>query len=379
MDSRCLHCGNRGGRGRFCDHCGTPLLKPCPLCARPTRVGARFCCGCGSPLLPGENGPAQPSPRKGSPLEGGFLRVSRPNRIFEKIRDDIQYTFGGPFPQSYCPFCGKRNPSFEATFRCRFCWEMFLCRSHQVGRDLACPVCAESLEEVEAARHLRRLGVEPPPGSYPELGWEEASIGPAPAAGEDPEEMVLVPAGEFLMGDDRRPTHVEAFYIDRYPVTNAQFLRFDPSHVFPPERAAYPATRWISWYRARAYARWRGKRLPSEAEWEKAARGTDGRLFPWGDRFDPQCCNTKEGGVLGYTAVDRYPRGISPYGCYDMVGNVLEWTADWFDETYSHRVVKGGSWDDFDYVARCSNRLAYAHFYRMTMIIGFRCARSVQP
>ncbi|MBI2877467.1 MAG: SUMF1/EgtB/PvdO family nonheme iron enzyme [Candidatus Tectomicrobia bacterium] len=328
--------------------------------------------------MPGEKAPASSSARKLSPTEGGFLRVSRPNPIFERVRDEIQYTFGGPFPQSFCPLCGRRNASFEATFRCRLCWEMFLCRGHQVGKEFICPVCAGSREEVEAARRLRQLEVEPPAGTYTEFGGEAVILGePLSAEEEAEEEMVLVPAGEFLMGDDRRPVYVEAFYIDRYPVTNLQFRRFDPSHLFSPERAAYPATRWVSWYRARAYARWRGKRLPTEAEWEKAARGTDGRLFPWGNEFDPQCCNTKEGGVLGYTPVDRYPRGQSPYGCRDMAGNVMEWTADWFDETRSHRVVKGGSWDDFDYVTRCSNRQAYEHFYRMTMIIGFRCVRSL--
>jgi len=209
------------------------------------------------------------------------------------------------------------------------------------------------------------------------------SVGSAPAeesrvAPQDPdpwEEMVFIPGGIFLMGDEKREVYVGPYWIDKFPVTNARYKKFDPSHRYPPERANYPMVT-LSWYAANQYARWAGKRLPTEEEWEKAARGTDGRIWPWGDEFDPTKCNTKESGILDYTPVDRYEAGKSPYGCYDMAGNVLEWTASWFDAEKNFKVVKGGSWENYDYIARAAHRMGYDPFTRMSLIIGFRCARS---
>lgn len=156
--------------------------------------------------------------------------------------------------------------------------------------------------------------------------------------------MVYVPEGDFLMGDERRRVWVKAFYMDPFPVTNAQYQVFDPSHSFPPERARCPVSVGLSWFHAKAYALWAGKRLATEEEWEKAARGVDGRIFPWGNEYDPSKCNTVEGELLNPTPMDRYPEGKSPYGCYDMVGNVWEWTDTWYDEERNLRVVKGGSY-----------------------------------
>ncbi|MCA9795358.1 MAG: SUMF1/EgtB/PvdO family nonheme iron enzyme, partial [Candidatus Eremiobacteraeota bacterium] len=167
-----------------------------------------------------------------------------------------------------------------------------------------------------------------------------------------PERMVRVTAGEFLMGStvankearklalrpDQRPAiesepelaqiWLAEFYLDRHPVTNAEFAEFRPEHVhrFRPEHTDHPAV-FVSWYDAVAYAEWLGKRLPSEAEWEKAARGCDGRLFPWGDRFESHRLNSAEGGRQATSAVGSFPNGVSPFGCQDMVGNVWEWTA----------------------------------------------------
>lgn len=161
--------------------------------------------------------------------------------------------------------------------------------------------------------------------------------------------MVLIPAGEFLMGTDferadaqDRPQHkvtLPAYWVDKYPVTNAQYAKFvaATSHR-PPSNwkngkvaqgdLLRPVT-LISWYDATAYAKWAGKRLPTEAEFEKAGRGTDARRWPWGNKMEPERLNTYYN-VGSTTDVTAYPNGASPYGVMDMAGNVDEWTADDF-------------------------------------------------
>lgn len=161
--------------------------------------------------------------------------------------------------------------------------------------------------------------------------------------------MVKVPAGAFAMGTDSeradpqdRPQHkvsLPTYWIDKYLVTNAQYARFvvATNHRPPlnwkdgriPKGEERRPVTMVSWYDARAYAKWAGKRLPTEAEWEKAARGTDGRRWPWGDKMDPKRLNTYYN-VGAATNVDAYPDGASPYGALDMAGNVDEWTADDF-------------------------------------------------
>ena len=147
-----------------------------------------------------------------------------------------------------------------------------------------------------------------------------------------PEGMVYVPAGNFIMGSkygdpDERPmqiTETGAFFIDKYELSNAEYAKFDPDFVIPEGKEGRAVI--VTWSQANAYAKWAGKRLPTEKEWEKAARGTDGRTFPWGESYD----NT-------YVVWDRtLSRGgsiaqpESPYGCYDMAGSVWEWTSDWY-------------------------------------------------
>jgi formylglycine-generating enzyme required for sulfatase activity len=168
-------------------------------------------------------------------------------------------------------------------------------------------------------------------------------------------QMILIPAGEFLMGSDpekdkdardrEQPQHkldLPDYYHARTPVTNAQYLAFvqqtnhrQPKHWEkgePPSGKEDHPVVYVSWHDAVAYCRWltqvtgRPYRLPTEAEWEKGARGTDGRIYPWGDEWDPARCNTDESGKGDTTPVGAYPRGASPYGLLDMVGNVWEWT-----------------------------------------------------
>ena len=195
-----------------------------------------------------------------------------------------------------------------------------------------------------------------------------------------PAEMILIPAGEFIMGSPegegdanehpQHPVFLNAFYIDKYEVTNALYKQFMSAtgHIAPLfwddeeyNHPNQPVVR-VTWHDAVAYAEWAGKRLPTEAEWEKAARGTDGRIYPWGNEWDSSKCNS---GVSGdgyeYTApVGSFPAGASPYGVMDMAGNVWEWCADWYDKDYyssqssqqnpkgpdsgTYRVLRGGSW-----------------------------------
>jgi formylglycine-generating enzyme required for sulfatase activity len=225
--------------------------------------------------------------------------------------------------------------------------------------------------------------------------------------------LVFVPAGEFTMGSDdggsdERPAHtvyLDAFAIDRTEVTNAQYARCvqagacrppDPSrsstradYFADPRYADYPVI-YVSWDDARAYCAWAGRRLPTEAEWEKAARGTDGRTYPWGDEWDASKANTDEAGPGDTTPVGAYPQGASPYGALDMAGNVWEWVADWYGANYyrespgenplgpasgAYRVVRGGSWNNYQWLARAAIRGRNTPGNRDDDV-GFRCARS---
>lgn len=234
--------------------------------------------------------------------------------------------------------------------------------------------------------------------------------------------MVLVPAGEFLMGSKglsgiEEPIHqvyLDSFYIDKFEVTFEQYARFlneegnqfeglanwieanDPDlHVHEiegvwqvdPGFENFPMNE-MTWYGARAYCAWRDARLPTEAEWEKAARGTDGRLYPWGDEADCSKANFK-GCNTGAVPVDAYPEGVSPYGAFNMAGNIMEWVNDWFDETYyanspyenppgpengTHRVFRGGAFINGAHHIRTTYR--WPKLPVLTYVAtGFRCAR----
>ena len=197
----------------------------------------------------------------------------------------------------------------------------------------------------------------------------------------------LIPAGAFPMGNPPAPTEVEAFYMDRVPVTQAAYRVFVEAagHRQPDlwERRGYPADRadhpvvTVSFEDAQAYAAWRGARLPTEAEWEKAARGTDGRTYPWGNAFTPENLNTSEGKTEGTHPVTAHPGGLSPYGVLDLAGNVWEWTTTFYREGEEWRVVKGGAWD---FKGRDDARAFSRAYFRPAVrsgAIGFRCALSL--
>ncbi len=255
--------------------------------------------------------------------------------------------------------------------------------------------------------------------------------------------LVYVPAGEFWMGStdgdwgagaNEKPQHrvyLDGYWIGRTEVTNAQYGQFvdaggysqreywtDEGWQWKESQGSSGPSLWtdavrgqadypvagVSWYEAAAYARWAGARLPSEAEWEKAARGTDGRTYPWGNSFDGTRLNycdkmctydwkdyaVNDGYV--YTApVGHYEGGASPYGALDMAGNVWEWAADWYGETYytaspqrnpggpgsgSYRVLRGGSCFLDAAVVRCAYRWWINPDHRSYYLgVGFRVAR----
>ncbi len=225
-----------------------------------------------------------------------------------------------------------------------------------------------------------------------------------------PEDMVLVPAGEFIMGNnndfydndnDEMPRHVvnlPSFYINKYPVTNYQYKKFvdatghktprywGKSGKFSPEKANHPVV-GISFPDAQAYAAWKGKRLPTEEEWEKAARSTDARRWPWGNLFDYSKANV---GTKGTTPVGSFPEGKTIYGAYDMSGNVWEWVDSWYElypgisENKSveqllgkkNKVVRGGSFASDIGSARCADR-GVKKIKDSGTTLGFRCARDV--
>ena len=287
-----------------------------------------------------------------------------------------------------------------------------------------------------------------------------------------PEGMVLIPEGLFLMGSTKqdidklleldrnietvrldneipqREVFMSAYLIDKYPVTNAEYKKFIESDGYG-QKVFWSDAGWqyisqshplengdtdvilngegdcpavnVSWYEAEAFAKWAEKRLPTEAEWEKAARGTGGRMYPWGNTFEKINLNCSESKNEKPAPVTKYPQGQSPYGCFDMAGNVWEWTADWYDSQYygsapekdpqgpkdaeadpyygqpeevgvsvydlepstgsktlsGCKVLRGGSWSGAGIVhVRCANRDYDEPIYKNDTM-GFRCAKSL--
>ncbi len=238
--------------------------------------------------------------------------------------------------------------------------------------------------------------------------------------------METIPAGSFKMGTDRfraddqdKPMHqvtTAAYRMDKYPVTNAQYARFvaqsghRPPSAWPkghiPQGEVLNPVTLVSWYDAISYCTWAGKHLPTEIEWEKAARGTDGRRWPWGNMMDAAYLNTYYS--VGHAGrVDQYPQGASPYGAMDMAGNVYEWVADDFapytgsradtdlfkvkvpkvlsaqdrskktvdlviDDELRYKVLRGGSWNSDPFSTTTYHR-NYESPNKASDFIGFRC------
>jgi eukaryotic-like serine/threonine-protein kinase len=279
----------------------------------------------------------------------------------------------------------------------------------------------------------------------PVVNTEVPGMGSTRVSETDGMTLVFVPNGDFMMGSDNglaneKPVHIvflDSYWIDQTEVTNAMFETFvdqtsyqtdaekkGSSYVYYPDTGKTDTTQganWqhpmgpdsslsdlgehpvvhVSWNDAQAYCEWAGRRLPTEAEWEKAARGTDGRTFPWGDDFDGTRLNSADvnlgagrgnsnfdDGFQLTSPVGNYPSGASLYGAWDMTGNVWEWVNDWVDEAYyqsspsenpggptsgEYRIVRGGSWHDPEDGQRAAYR-GWAGPTDTDITLGFRCA-----
>lgn len=233
--------------------------------------------------------------------------------------------------------------------------------------------------------------------------------------GDDRREMILIPEGVFTRGSDsggfdekpQQEIYLDAFWVDKYEVSVEDYNVFrraanyvEPSVPFFQgdynilKTPNFPVV-GVSWYDAVNYCTWAGKRLLREAEWEKAARGTHGLVYPWGNRVLPKRANISgtADGFKYMAPVGSFPMGRSVYGVYDMAGNASEWVEDWYDQFYyqkspiinpegtaksKNRVFRGGSWDARKVDIRAAKRFA-ASSGRKDSIVGFRCGKSVEP
>ena len=294
----------------------------------------------------------------------------------------------------------------------------------------ATPTVAPTFTATSAATSTSTPTQTPSPSTGTETPTPTPTVTPTatPRPATGPSGMVWIPAGEFLMGSNpdhvqqaaewckcgvrqfedelyMRQVQVQGFYIDKYEVTNRQFQAFADAigyrtdaekkneartwrTEFTAGKESHPVV-WMSWNDAQAYCEWAGKRLPTEAEWEKAARGDDARLWPWGNDWDNRRLNAGEGGRKTTTPVGSFANGASPYGVMDMAGNVWEWVNDWYGAAYyqsgadsdpkgpaggEDRVLRGGGFNNGLHDVRVANRhkggqSGYAPDH------GIRCAR----
>ena len=257
----------------------------------------------------------------------------------------------------------------------------------------------------------------------------EKAPGPLPptmVSEVDGKTMMMIPAGEFIMGTNRtdpenthlkigtvkplykdqhpeHKVHVDAFYIDQYEVTNREYKKFIDATLFPElpghwEKGTFsegkgelPVTN-VTWREAFTYALWAGKRLPTEPQWEKAARGAEGRLFPWGDEYQKGWANVGIDGAKALASGGSYPKDVSPHNVFDMAGNVMEWTSSWY-QPYPGNTYKFKKFGEEFKVLRGNGFQKGGHYfleaYRYTFYrteakldeyfenVGFRCVISI--
>jgi len=302
-----------------------------------------------------------------------------------------------------CASCHKDadTPAFKKamTTGCAEC--------HESNKAKAIRVAENGFADIEHKAAATSQAQSKGPGVDMPMLYDETKIG------KEPNPMVKVPQGEFTMGSNNRlpdegPEHkvtLKSYWIDKYEVTNLQYKQFidatkrrSPDHfrsrTFPQGKGDHPVV-YVTWHDAKAYCEWAGKRLPTDAEWEKAARGTDGRWFPWGNDFDINKVNSPVRWQnlklpAGTTPAGSFPEGASPYGAHDLSGNAWEWVDSWYtqypgnttpSENYGeqYKQLKGGSWYDCSYYQCGISAPVFNRSYFNPTVkndsFGFRCAK----
>ena len=439
VPGKCPGCGVENSSGaKFCNSCGNAL-------------GGGISAGGGVNL--GDTGMIKDSTissttnidnteYKGAPAVGG-------SQILNIGTESSRETKTG----EYCPICGV--VAKDNYFRCKGCGRNYICREHQDKSKYVCEECLDATQREEAQKveqerqeeeqkvEQERQNAEDEKMEKAEEYFKEAEVlldkdkqsdamelfhktlelnpehrearerlesNPQVTVNDkDGSEMIPIFAGEFLMGTNDydeekveydKPQHkvtLGAYHIGKYPVTVAQYKAFCkrtrrkmPKKPYWGWKDNHPVVN-VSWDDAAAYCEWAGGRLPTEAEWEKAARGTDGRTYPWGEDV-PNSDYANYNDMAGETtSVERYSQGASPYGVLGMAGNVWEWCSDWFDEGYyedspkcnpkgpsggSYRVFRGGSWGDMPGHLRASLRSGQSPDVRGNSV-GFRFAKTL--
>lgn len=348
-------------------------------------------------------------------VTAGYSPVEQYGQEATDVRTDI-YALGATMytllttlrpPESVARVSGAPlPPPSELNQQVSQATERVILRAMEIRSADRFPSANEMLQALRKAAALRATGglASPQPPPRPPTGPLQPTLdgGPAAAPLSRPRvanpprtshksavrmEWVQIPAGAFLFGEERRKLSLPAFEMARYPVTNQQYKLFldanpgypAPAHwkgrSFPVGKGRHPVV-GVSYYNALDFCKWLEARLPSEAEWEKAARGAKGLRLPWGEDWqDGKFCNSWDAQVKGTTPVDRYPLGASPYGVMDLLGNTWEWTTTEYQGPHIH-VVKGGSWRTF-------SGFAIATIMRDSLTlgdsrddVGFRCVRS---
>lgn len=389
MKAKCPHCGLVNFPDAVkCRRCKKDLPLLCPECFSVRALEAQFCSSCGC-IFDKEQVDASAYKSKSS-----SQRSYRSKKEFQPHRYGIMKCTGCQETISteslFCPHCGQVMTTMEyASRKVRVAMEEAevyelkdmplqleeVDQFGQTGSNLE-PVLLEDVVGSEASIDIKSIPLarQPEPEPLPLIQSESTEI---------PDGMVFVPEGPFLSGNEKRQKAIDEFFIDVLPVTNAQYLKFVrqtgadvPDDWFEGRpmigKKDHPIVN-VSYNQAAAYAKWVGKRLPTTDEWEKAARGDKGLIYPWGDEFLPEAVNSRESQLNTTISVGFHKDNISMYGVKDMVGNVSEWVAKENDHVH----FRGGSFLDDMNGVRTTSKFVTASANFKSFFIGFRCAKDV--